>query len=155
MRIKEWGLTFLGVLSLFWPWVSVRPFVDDDYDQELKINTAIAKKPKSEIDKLRQEYEPVVEGRLQTFRRGVWGSFWFLVTAVIAAMILAAFWHAAPGVKVLLGDASIFVFAWSTLARIGRGATSFGGNTILERIDLRVFWILYWVGTLLGTLALI
>jgi hypothetical protein len=152
--MKELGLTIRGVLWLIWPWVSVKPFVDDDYDQELKVNPAIARKPKSEIDKLRREYEPVLEKRLRTFRQGVWGSFWFLVTAVIAAVVLAAFWHVAPSIKVLLGDASIFVFAWSTLARIGRGATSFGGNTILERIDLRVLWILYWIGTLLGTLAL-
>jgi hypothetical protein len=29
-----------------------------------------------------------------------------------------------------------------------------GGNTILERVDIRVMWILYWFGTLLGTLAI-
>jgi hypothetical protein len=32
---------------------------------------------------------------------------------------------------------------------------SFGGNTIIERVDLRLLWILYWIGALLGTLALI
>src|SRR5204863_1913884 len=107
-----------------------------------------------EIEKLRQGYEPVVNERLQIFRRGIWGSFWFLATAVIAAVILAAFWHALSSTKLLLGGASIFAFAWATLARLGRGATSFGGNTVLERIDLPVLWILYWIGTLLGTLAL-
>ena len=155
MRIKEWGLTLLGVLSLFWPWVSVNPFVDDDYDQELQINTAIARKPKSEIDKLRQEYEPVVKERLRTFRWGVWRSFLFLFTAVIVAMLVAVFSHASPPTKAWLGALSMFAFAWATLARLGRAATSFGGNTALERIDLRMLWILYWIGTVLGTLALI
>src|SRR5258708_2021020 len=75
MSIKELGLTFRGILSLFWPWASVKPFVDDDYDQEPKINPAISRKPKAEIDKLRLEYEPVVRERLGTFRWGVWGSF--------------------------------------------------------------------------------
>jgi len=53
-----------------------------------------------------------------------------------------------------LGAAAIFVFVWSTLARLGRSATSFGSNAILESIDLRGLWILYWIGTLLDNSAL-
>lgn len=155
MRIKEWGLTALGVFSLFWPWVTVQPFVNDDYDAELKTNPQLAAKPK-DVEKRKLEYAPEVKERLRTFRRGVWGSFWFLVTAIVAATLLAAFcFDPSPMEKVWLGGASIFVFAWSTLARLSRKATSMGGNTALERTDLRVFWVFYWVGTLLGTLALI
>jgi hypothetical protein len=155
MRIKEMGLTALGVLSLVWPWVTVKPFVNDDYDAELKMNKQLALRPKSEIDQKKQEYEPEVKERMTTFRRGFWGSFWFLVTAVFVALVLAAFWRSSSEAKLLLGGASIFVFAWSTLARLGRSATSIGGKTALERVDMRMLWILYWVGTLLGTLALV
>jgi hypothetical protein len=102
----------------------------------------------------RIEYEPVVKKRVQAFRSGVWGSFWFLITSVVAALVWGAFWRAPHEAKTLLGVVSVFVFAWSTLARLGRGATSFGGNTIVERIDVRLLWILYWIGTVLGTLAL-
>jgi hypothetical protein len=153
MKMKEFTLTVRGVLLLFLP-LSVQPFVDDDYDRELIVNPAIAKEPKAQIDKRRQEYKPVVEDRLSTFRWGVLGCLLFLLTAITVALGLAIIWHAAPRARFFLGGASIFVFAWSTLARRGRSATSFGGNTILERIDLRMLWILYWVGTLLGTLAL-
>lgn len=90
MRIKEWGLTALGVFSLFWPWVTVQPFVNDDYDAELKANPQLAAKPK-DVEKRKLEYAPEVKERLRTFRRGVWGSFWFLVTAIVAATLLAAF----------------------------------------------------------------
>jgi hypothetical protein len=156
MRAKEWGLTFFGIFSLFWPWVSVKPFVNDDYDAELKRNKQLAARPKAEIDKQRDEYEPEVKRRLRTFRWGVWGAFSFLVTAIIAATVLAVFfWYPSPNAKVWLGNASIFAFAWATLARLGKGGTSWGGKTVLERIDLRVLWILYWIGTLLGTLTLI
>lgn len=155
MRIKECTLTVRGVCSLFWPWLGLKPFVDDDFDQEFKINPAIARESPAQIDRRRQDYKWTVAERLHTFRWGVWGSFGFLSTAVIVALVLAVFLHFSPNAKILLGGASIFVFAWSTLARLGRSATSFGGNTILERIDLRLLWILYWIGTLLGTLALV
>ena len=155
MKLKEWGLTALGVLSLFWPWVSAKPFVNADVDTEIKVNQAFARKSESQLNDYRLQYEPQLKERLGIFRRGVWGAFWFLVTAVLAALIIATFWHTSSSAKVLLGGASIFVFAWSTLARLGRDAMSFGGNTIIERVDLRLLWILYWIGALLGTLALI
>jgi hypothetical protein len=154
MTIKELGLTLRGLYLLVWPGLSVRPFVDDDYDAELKNNTQLAKEPAAAIERRRREYEPQVQQRMRTFRWGVWGSFLFLLTAIVAAIVLKLFWQASPNAKVWLGGASIFVFAWSTLARLGRSATSMGGNTALERVDLRVLWIFYWFGTALGTLAL-
>jgi hypothetical protein len=154
MTMKELGLTLRGLSLLVWPGLSVRPFVDDDYDAELKTNTQLAKEPAAAIEKRRREYEPEVRQRMGTFRWGVWGSFLFLLTAIIAAIILKLFWQASPNAKVWLGGASIFVFAWSTLARLGRSATSMGGKTALERVDLRVLWISYWFGTAFGTLAL-
>jgi hypothetical protein len=155
MTMKELGLTVRGVLSLFWPWMSIQGFVNDDVDAEIGANQAFARKSKGEIDRFRLQYERQVKERLGTFRWGVWRSFLFLLTAIIAAMALAVFVHASPAAKVWLGALSMFVFAWATLARLGRDATSFGGKTALERIDLRMLWILYWIGTVLGTLALI
>jgi hypothetical protein len=154
MKRNEWTLTARGIFSLYLPWLSVKPFVKADVEREIEVNQAFARKSASQLADYRLEYEPVVKDRIRAFRSGVWRSFWFLLTAVIVALIIAAFWHASPKAKTLLAGASIFVFAWSTLARLGRGATSWGGNTIVERIDLRLLWILYWVGTVLGTLAI-
>lgn len=153
--LKELWLTILGIISLFWPWTTVKPFANDDYVAELKTNTSLAKKPDEEIAKLRQAYEPEVKQRFKSFRRIVWGSFWFLVTAIIVALFVAPRLHVSPGTRTLLGALSIFVFAWATLARLGRSSMSMGGETALERVDLRVLWILYWIGTLIGTLAIV
>lgn len=121
MKMKEVGLTILGVLSLFWPWMTVQPFVDDDYDAELEANTHLAKKSKTEIDKLRKEYVSVMQERLQTFRRGVWGSFFFLLTAVIVAMLVAAFlWNPSSITKILVAGASLFVPAWRATCHVVR-----------------------------------
>ncbi len=155
MSLKECTLTVRGILSLFLPWLSVTPFAQADVDREVEVNHAFARKSQSQINDYRIEYEPEVKKRMYSFRWGVWGSFLFLLVAVIAALVLATFWRASPEAKFLLGGASIFVFAWSTLARLGRSGTSLGGNTAIERIDVRLLWILYWVGTVLGTLALL
>jgi hypothetical protein len=155
MTIKECTLTVRGILSLFLPWLSVTPFAKADVENETKVNHAFGRMSESQRDDYRKEYEPMVKQRMQTFRSGVWGSFWFLISAIVVALISRAFWHASSDAKLLVGIASVFVFAWSTLARLGRNATSFGGNTIVERIDVRLLWILYWIGTLLGIIALI
>jgi hypothetical protein len=154
MKLKEFTLTLRGLFSLFMPWLSVKPFVKADVERETEVNQAFARKSASQLADYRLEYEPVVKERVRSFRSGVWRSFLFLLTAVIVALVLAAFWRASSQAKTFLGAASIFVFAWSTLARLGRGATSWGGNTIVERTDVRLLWILYWVGTVLGTLAI-
>jgi hypothetical protein len=156
MEMKELSLTFRGIFSLFWPLLSMRPFVDNDYDAEIAGNKALAKKSEAEIEKRRKEYEPEVEKRMRSFRWVVWSSFLFLLSAITVAKTTTALLRpASPSAKIFLGGASIFSFAWSTLARLGRSGTSMGGNTALERVDLRVLWILYWIGTLLGTLAII
>jgi predicted permease len=136
--------------------MTVKPFVNDDWDAELIANDAMAKKSKAEIEKEKKKYESEVRRRLGIFRRGIWGSFFALITAVVAAEVASAFIpQTSSSARVFLGGSSIFVFAWATLARLSRSATSLGGATVLERIDERMLWILYWFGTLLGTLALI
>jgi hypothetical protein len=55
MKAKECGLTILGILSLFWPWASVKPFVDDDLGAELETNQFLAARPQAEIDGRRQQ----------------------------------------------------------------------------------------------------
>jgi len=155
MATREWMLTARGIFSLFLPSLSMTPFAKADVEREAKVNQAFGRKSESQREDYRKEYETVVKQRMQAFRSGVWGSFWFLISAIVIALILRVVWHAQSCEKILLGVASVFVFGWSTLARLGRNATSFGGNTVIERIDVRFLWILYWIGTVLGTFALI
>src|SRR4051812_22714601 len=112
MKLKEWTLTARGIFSLFMPWLSVKPFAKADVEREIEVNQAFARKSASQLADYQLEYEAIVKERLRAFRSGVWRSFWFLLTAVIVALIVAAFWHASPKAKTLLGGLSIFVFAW-------------------------------------------
>src|SRR3979411_1318936 len=94
MKQKEWTLTARGIFSLFMPWLSVKPFAKADVERDIEVNQAFARKSASQLADYRLEYEPVVKERVRSFRSGVWRAFWFLLTAVIIALVIAAFWHA-------------------------------------------------------------
>jgi hypothetical protein len=123
MKIKEWPLTVYGILALFWPWISVKPFVKDDYEAELRTNKQLAARPKETREQFLRDYEPEVEKRLRIFRWGLWGSFLCLATAVMTAVVLVKFgWSVSAQQRMWLGGTSMFCFAWATLARLGRSA---------------------------------
>src|SRR3954447_24346916 len=106
MKLKEWTLTARGIFSLFMPWLSVKPFAKADVEREIEVNQGFARKSASQIADYRLEYEAVVKERMRAFRSGVWRSFWFLLTAIVVALIIATFWHAAPKAKTVLAGAS-------------------------------------------------
>jgi hypothetical protein len=144
-----------SVLALVWPWTSVQRLVDADWHDELAKNTQLASRSRDVQQAHRREYIPVLKERVRLLRCGMIGSFLFLVFAIVVAqvVILAGEKPNAPQ-KIWLGGLSIFCFAWATLARLGKPGTSFGGNTVIERLDRKIFWVLYWLGTFFGTLAL-
>nr|WP_286948000.1 hypothetical protein [Pseudomonas sp. UBA6718] len=49
--------------------------------------------------------------------------------------------------------ASLIAFSWATLGRLGWSDQSFKGTTIFERLDVFLFWLLYWLGTCFGVVA--
>jgi hypothetical protein len=155
MPIKEWIAEFRlmtrGVFALLWKKVRIRPLLDADLDFECSRNPHFAQQSR---EKQLNDYKPVFVERLRALRKGLVASFIFLISAVVVAFLLTKLGcRLSARDKVWLGGASIFSFAWSTLARLT--ARSFGEDTVLERLDTRIFWFLYWVGMLLGTLALI
>jgi hypothetical protein len=102
MAANEWSLTARGIFSLFIPWLSVTPFAKSDVEHEATVNNAFARMSESQRDDYRKGHEIEVKKRMKTFRSGVWGSFWLLISAVIIALILRAFWNAQAGEKVLV-----------------------------------------------------
>jgi hypothetical protein len=122
--LREFGLTLLGLLALVWPWTTVKPFANDDFDTELTTTNHHAKLSDTQLAKERTDYQKETKRRFKGFRRGFWGSFIFLVSAIVIAVITGSHSHPSSEVKTLLGALSIFVFAWATLARIGHDAES-------------------------------
>lgn len=78
------------------------------------------------------------------------GALVWVASAVAVACLTKSYFVAVP---LPLAIASMCCFAWSTLARMG--GRSWGQKTATERIDRVFFWILYWLGTYLGAVAML
>jgi hypothetical protein len=145
-----------GVVALFRPSVDVQRLIDADHALELSGNRQLREAPPEQQEQHRRKYAATIALRLRLLRRNVFWSFAILASAVMLALLSS--WLAvspSPSGRALLGGASVFCFAWATLGRLGWSGQSYKGDTVVERLDVRIFKLLYWLGTFLGTLALI
>ena len=155
-RVREWTLMARGLIALLWKRTDFQPLIDSDFERELSKNIYLARESKQRQEQQRAQCESTLTERVSLLRRGLAVSFVFLASAVLLALSMIAFGFRASGSgKIWLGGLSIFCFAWSTLARLGKPGTSLGGETVIERLDMRIFWFLCWLGTFAGTFALI
>lgn len=77
-------------------------------------------------------------------------------SAVLAAIVSE--WLLLPSCsegKKALSIASLCLFAYATLGRLGWVGQSWKGDTVVERLDQLLFWAFYWLGTFCGVLAII
>jgi hypothetical protein len=147
-REPEWALMLRGLLILLCKRVSVEPLVDDDYEFERTRNT-FYKKSKEEH---RRDYTPTVLERLQNLRINFFRSFVLLIIATVVGLLISyRFSYSIPN---LIGVTSLFLLAWPTLEKLGYSIKSFGGDTVVERLDDFIFRVLFLLGTFLGILAL-
>jgi hypothetical protein len=148
---SELSLMLWGLLCLCYPKASTARLVNADIRLELSINEHLAASKEAQA-KFRREYILTVKNRLRTLRRNFFRSFVLLLTATAVALLVSyVSGHRAVS---WFGMASVFFLAWSTLARLGYSGKSFAGNSVIERLDDRIFKALFWIGTFFGILAL-
>lgn len=153
---SECLLMVVGILRVFRITRRVQRLVDADYNLEMSRNKELRESSSSSQAEWRDRTEKNVEERLNILRRNTTRSFVFLASAVAVIVFSSLLVSgAAPSPQVWLGIASIFFFAWATLARLGWSGASWSGDTVVERLDSRFFWLLYWLGTSIGTAALV
>jgi hypothetical protein len=147
-RESEWALMLRGLLVLFCKKFSVDPLVDDDFEFERARNTYFKKSKEQH----RIDYTPTVLERLQKLKRNFCKSFLFLTITIAAASLVS---YLCLGlVPNPIGVASLFFLGWPTLEKLGYSIKSFGGETVVERLDDFIFQILFLFGTFLGIVAL-
>jgi hypothetical protein len=152
---NEVTLMLRGASALLSRRVNIDPLVEADVLGELKTNDQLRRKignsPK-EIKQYQENYKPTVVERIRLLRRSLFGSLVLLLTATIIALIIARITgRFAPA---WIAIASVFLLAWSTVARLGYAGRSWGKITVVERLDERIFKTLFWLGTFFGILAL-
>jgi hypothetical protein len=145
-----------GILALFRRTTNVQPLVDADHAINLSRNKQLSTASAEEQEERRREYAPTIDLRIDLLRRNLLRSFFILASAVVISLLFSHVLSAvSPCGRVWLGVSSLFCFAWATLARLGWAGQSWKGDTVVERLDERIFKTLYWLGTFLGTLALV
>jgi hypothetical protein len=145
-----------GILALFCKNSDVRPLVDADHALELSRNVQLMEASTENQEQSRQKRAATLAERLRLLRRNVFWSFVIVASAVALSLLYSHLTSApSPSGRAWLGAMSMFCFAWATLARLGWPGQSWKGDTVIERLDERIFKFLYWLGTFLGTLALV
>lgn len=131
---------------------------DSDLAYVLRVQYKGTTPPKEELDRRRKEIRTSTATYRRTLQRKTIYSFLWVVAA--AAL---AFWivvlptlatGARPTTQQVCGAASVVMFAWGTLGRLGWRQGSYGGVTVFEELDTILFWLLYALGTFFGIAAL-
>jgi len=78
-----------------------------------------------------------------------------MASAVVVGVAFRAFYPGPMLSRSVFAVGSLFLFASATLGRLGWVAQSWKGDTSVERLDHRIFHVLYWIGMLWGTLAVL
>lgn len=145
-----------ALVALVVPGITVGSLAEADFQSELSTNEQLrGSSPTVQTDHRWRAESSALE-RMSLLRRALVRSFALMSTAVVGATALrfgGSAWTAAE-VR-LLTAISIFCFAWATLGRLGWAGQSWDGDSVVERLDSRIFMTLYWIGTFLGTLAVL
>ena len=130
---------------------------DADHALELSRNQQLQAAGPERQEAHRQDARRAVLNRLRLLRGRVLKALLFIGSAVLAAIVFE--WLLLPSrpavLTVLLAIASLYLFAWATLGRLGWAGQSGKGDTVVERLDQVLFWTSYWLGTFCGVLAIV
>ncbi len=134
-------------------------FLDDlvsiDYSKELNSNLQLRKASEQEKNECRASFRKGALESRDLLCRKLWISFLWILSAIILGMtILFLKQGIYAGFNEGIGVLSLFCFSWATLGRLGWGGQTCAGDTVFERLDSDFFWILYFLGTLFGSISI-
>ena len=159
MRSKDSFSTQIKALSyLIFPSRFIHQLVEVDYRKELLSNTGLANATDEKKGSFKSE---LLNGTIESaklLRKRLAVSLVWVTSACILPIILFSFFSKSLIVSILTSSKffailSIVAFAWATLGRLGWEGQTFKGDTVFEQLDKNIFWLLYWLGSLLATMA--
>ncbi|MBI4199497.1 MAG: hypothetical protein HY535_03375 [Chloroflexi bacterium] len=155
--MKRLVLMLKALTTFIVPGVFIDRLADADYELELSRNKQLQAAGTEHQEAHRQRARGAVADHLRFLRARVLKAMIFVASAVVGALVVARLLPSAPipALTVSLAAASVFLFAWATLGRLGWAGQSFKGDTIVERLDQVLFWSSYWLGTFSGVLAVL
>lgn len=144
-----------GLMALFAPNQLAGPLAQADHDLEVSRNISLREaSPDRQLESLQAARELTI-ARLRRLRRALLGSVASMLSATFVAWAFRATAIAPMLPRPVLAVGSILCFAVATLGRLGWGSQSFKGDTSVERLDQRLFHVLFWIGMCWGALAIL
>ncbi len=160
MRKRDSIITSLkAFFSLFHGGLFLDELVDVDFRKELMSNEQFAALLDQEREKHRPDFRKRTLSRCKLLRKKIIVSLsWILSSVAIVAILTCLFFPTKlKGLRVssILGIVSLICFSLGTLGRLGWEGLSWNGDTVFEQLDHRLFWILYFLGIAMGSLAFV
>ena len=144
-----------AVLVLVRPAAATKRLAAADFEVTKKRQPELLNLSAEALEQHRWRITNVCSDRVRRLRTVHARALLLILSAVGAGVLVARIAGAVPdGLRPVLAAASVGVFAWATLARLGWAGQSMKGDTAIERIDEVWFRLLYWLGTALATISL-
>jgi len=144
-----------AVGALFGPRKLSEPLARADHELELARNAPLRSSPPERQDDHFISSREVVAARLALLRKRLALSFVAMASAALIGYFLRSILTVPLPSRTLFAIGSLLAFATATLGRLGWEGQSIKGNSSVERIDQRIFHLLYWIGMCSGTLAVL
>ncbi len=132
-----------------------RKLAEADHALSLRDNMQLKNSDKITQDQQFKDAEYQVSKRLSILRKNLFLSFLFLSSALVVAWATNTYRIGMSLSPNILAGFSVFCFAWATLGRLGWEGQSYKGNSSVEKIDNKLFFAIYWLGTYLGTISIL
>lgn len=132
-------------------------FLDDlveiDYQRGLVLNKQLQEASDQRKIEHKNDLQKGTLMRRTILCRTLFLSFlWILLATAIATVI--ALRNSVNIEDRIGGVISIFCFSWATLGRLGWQGQTIKGETVFEKLDIALFWLLYFLGALFGVLSI-
>ena len=146
-------LGFRSLLALVLPRRFSEPLVQTDHAVSLSRNVSLQQSPpEKQLEQLDATRQATVD-RLVRLRGALLKSFALMASAIAVGFAFRAFYTGPMLPRGVFAVGSLFCFASATLGRLGWGGETWKGDTSVERLDQRIFHVLYWIAMCWGTLA--
>ena len=146
---------FRNLIALLWPTRFSESLAQADHTLELSRNVGLRQSsPEIQEDALNSTRKVTIQ-RLRRLRSVLVTSFTSMASAVVVGVAFRELYSGPMLSRSVFAVGSLFLFASATLGRLGWLGQSWKGDTSVERLDQRIFHVLYWIGMLWGTLAVL
>ena len=125
-----------------------------DHQEELETNKQLREADEQCQQRHKSDLREGTLKRRKLLSRKLWYSGIWLFIAIGMGVVISFKMPAMGNFSRYAGVASMLCFSWATLGRLGWSGQTIKGETVFEKLDTAIFWILYFFGTLLGVISI-